>query len=147
MVFSQWLNSQRIFKRLAKALISLRVCAGWSEPLPVAQTTLLEISCSGSNVRYLKCKHRARGSQQSHHSHNCSVLFCFTCKQGISIHLAGEELAFCFTLHVHVIVLLLSCLFLCYVSFPRGALDWSVVCDISNKILSRGMWFPTMWNF
>ena len=30
------------------ALIRLRVCAGWSEPLLVAQTTLLEISCHGS---------------------------------------------------------------------------------------------------
>ena len=34
--------------RLAKALIRLRVCAGWSEPLLVAHTTLLEISCRGS---------------------------------------------------------------------------------------------------
>ena len=32
----------------AKALISLRVCAGWYEPLLVAHTTLLEISCTGS---------------------------------------------------------------------------------------------------
>ena len=39
-----------VFKRLAKALISLRVCAGWSESLLVAHTTLLEISCHGSNV-------------------------------------------------------------------------------------------------
>ena len=36
--------------RLAKALIRLRVCAGWSEPLLVAHTTLLEISCCGSYV-------------------------------------------------------------------------------------------------
>ena len=40
----------RIFKRLAKALIRLRVCAGWSEVLLVALTTLLEISCRGSNL-------------------------------------------------------------------------------------------------
>ena len=38
-----------IFKRQAKALIRLRVYAGWSEPLLVAHTTLLEISCRGSN--------------------------------------------------------------------------------------------------
>ena len=41
--------------RLAKSLISLRVCADWSEPLLVAHTTLLEISCLGSYafvVRY-----------------------------------------------------------------------------------------------
>ena len=36
--------------RLAKALIRLRVCAGWSEPLLVAHTTLLEISCRGSLI-------------------------------------------------------------------------------------------------
>ena len=48
MVFSQKINTHRIFKRLAKALIRLRVCAGWSEPLLVAHITLLEISCHGS---------------------------------------------------------------------------------------------------
>ena len=30
------------------SLIILRVCAGWSEPLLVANTTLLESSCCGS---------------------------------------------------------------------------------------------------
>ena len=49
MLFSQLLNNHRIFKQLAKALIRLRVCARWSEPLLVAHTTLLEISCCGSN--------------------------------------------------------------------------------------------------
>ena len=48
MVFSQLLNTHRILKRLAKALIRLRVCAGWSEALLIAHTTLLEISCIGS---------------------------------------------------------------------------------------------------
>ena len=42
-----------IFKRLAKALISLCVCAGWSEPLLVARTTLLEISCHGSFIKVI----------------------------------------------------------------------------------------------
>ena len=41
---------QRIFKRLAKALIRLRICTGWSEPLLVANTALLEILCRGSYV-------------------------------------------------------------------------------------------------
>ena len=36
------------------ALISLRVCAGWSEPLLVAHTTLLEILCTGSILLYLQ---------------------------------------------------------------------------------------------
>ena len=53
MMFRQLLNSHRIFKQLAKALISLRVCTGWSEPLLVAHTTLLEISCHGSNTNVL----------------------------------------------------------------------------------------------
>ena len=52
MMFSQKLNIHRIFKRLAKALIRLRVCAGWSEPLLVAHTTLLEISCRGSIIYF-----------------------------------------------------------------------------------------------
>ena len=48
MMFSQKLNTHIMFKRLAKALIRLRVCAGWSEALLDAHTTLLEISCRGS---------------------------------------------------------------------------------------------------
>ena len=38
----------RILKRLAKSQIRLGVCAGWSEHLLVAHTTLLEMSCRGS---------------------------------------------------------------------------------------------------
>ena len=38
MMFGQYLNSHRMSKRLAKALIRLGVCAGWSEPLLVAHT-------------------------------------------------------------------------------------------------------------
>ena len=55
MVFSQKLYSHRIFKPLAKALIRLRICAGWSEPLLVAHITLLEITCHGS---YHECERR-----------------------------------------------------------------------------------------
>ena len=40
MMLGQKLNSDRIFKRLAKALIRLHICAGWSEPLLVAHATL-----------------------------------------------------------------------------------------------------------
>ena len=46
------LTKYRILKRLAKALIRLRVCTGWFEALLVAHTTLLEISCAGS---YIEC--------------------------------------------------------------------------------------------
>ena len=49
MMFSQMLISYRIFKRQAKALIWLSIYAGWSKALLVAHTTLLEISCTGSN--------------------------------------------------------------------------------------------------
>ena len=50
MVFSKLLNNHRPLKRLAKTLIRLRVCTGWSEALLVAHTTctLLEILCTGS---------------------------------------------------------------------------------------------------
>ena len=49
-MFGQYLSIHRIFKRPAKALIRLRVCAGWSEPSLVAHSTLLEISCRGSFI-------------------------------------------------------------------------------------------------
>ena len=39
--------------QLAKTLISLRICTGWSEPLLAAYTTLLEISCHSSNSKLL----------------------------------------------------------------------------------------------
>ena len=43
-MLSQKLNSQIIIKRLAKGLIRLRLGAGWSEVLLLAQTTLLKKS-------------------------------------------------------------------------------------------------------
>ena len=48
MMFGQLPKNHRIFKQLANALIRLHIWAGWSEPLLVAHTTLLEISCHGS---------------------------------------------------------------------------------------------------
>ena len=54
MMFSQKLNTHIIFKQQAKALIRLRVCAGWSEALLVPHTWLLEISCTGSFHSLLK---------------------------------------------------------------------------------------------
>ena len=58
MIFSQYHNTHRKFKRLANALIRLRVCAGWSESSLVAHITSLEISCRGSFQR----RDDARGS-------------------------------------------------------------------------------------
>ena len=40
-------NRSIVFKWLAKDLIRLRTCAGWSKPLVLAHTTLLEISYCG----------------------------------------------------------------------------------------------------
>ena len=37
--------------RLAKAVTRLCVCGGWSDPLLVAHSTLLEISCHGSYAK------------------------------------------------------------------------------------------------
>ena len=50
MMFGQKFKNHGIFKRQVNALIRLRACAGWSEPLLVAHNILLEISCHGSNV-------------------------------------------------------------------------------------------------
>ena len=55
-MFSQELNTHKIYKQLAKALIRLHLCAGWSEALLVAHTTLLEIPCRRSYINaYPKC--------------------------------------------------------------------------------------------
>ena len=75
MMFSQNFNSHRIFKRITKALIRLRVCAGWSEPLLVAHTTLLEISCLGSyKIKGLLVTERINESVNAK-----TVLFVRTC--------------------------------------------------------------------
>ena len=55
MMFSQKPKSDRIFKHQAKALNRLRICAGWSEALLVAHTTLLEISYRGSFYSFAMC--------------------------------------------------------------------------------------------
>ena len=44
-----------MFRQPAKALISLSVCAGWSEPLLVAHTAL-EISCQGPYTSLVKAR-------------------------------------------------------------------------------------------
>ena len=46
----QMMLANGLSERLAKALIRLRVCAGWSEPLLVAHIILLEISCFGLSL-------------------------------------------------------------------------------------------------
>ena len=69
--FGQNIYSQRIFKRLAKILIRLRVCAGWYEHLQVAHITLLEISCRGSIISDTrKCV------QVPHLSNKCTTKSC-----------------------------------------------------------------------
>ena len=67
-MFSQLLKFCRIFERLAKALIRLRVCAGWFEPLLVAHTPLLEMSCRGLNFIGGFCGYViSRGSYRNAH--------------------------------------------------------------------------------
>ena len=48
-------NWSIVCKLLAKALIRLRICAGWSKPLVLAYTTLLEISYCGPFIGAKKC--------------------------------------------------------------------------------------------
>ena len=54
MIFGRWLGSHEVFKRLAKALIRLCVCAGWSEPLLVAHTSLLNVGNLMSWLKYVR---------------------------------------------------------------------------------------------
>ena len=53
-MFVQKLNIHIIFKRQAKALIRLCVCAGWSEHLLVEHITLLEISYHAAQIILFK---------------------------------------------------------------------------------------------
>ena len=71
-----WLNTHRIFKPPAKALIRLRVCAGWSEPFLVAHTRLLKISCHGSNNELTTTEFPSWNRQQP--QPNC-VTVCVLC--------------------------------------------------------------------
>ena len=61
MAFSQLLNNHIILKRRAKAMIRLRVCAGWSEALLIAHNTLLETSCTGSYSKNIRIYHECEG--------------------------------------------------------------------------------------
>ena len=47
MVIVWWFGTRGVFKQLANALVSLRLCAGWPGPLLGAHTTLSEGSCRG----------------------------------------------------------------------------------------------------
>ena len=89
----------RIFKRLTKALIRLHLLAGWSEPLLVAHTTLLEISCRSSNeviscvplfllslLRSIRLEKMALFLERSVTSQNC----CYCLKWG-AVRITGIE--------------------------------------------------------
>ena len=73
MMVSQYHNTRRKFNRLAKALIRLRVCAGWSESSLVAHITLLEISCRGSFQRRDDAHGSLRLAQDVIRYKNCGV--------------------------------------------------------------------------
>ena len=65
-------DTHKIFKRLAKALIRLRVCAGWSEALLVAHTILLEKGAQWLSDRVLDSRPRGRGFES--HRRHCVVI-------------------------------------------------------------------------
>ena len=62
------------FKRLAKALLRLHICAGWSKPLVLAHTTLLEISYCGPFIG-AKNALRLYTRTKLHLSHKAPVIF------------------------------------------------------------------------
>ena len=69
-----------MFKPLAKALIRLHVCAGWSEPLLVAHTTLLEISCHGSIIFKEPTQNlTVMADRQLYSQKFCQILLYTTC--------------------------------------------------------------------
>ena len=79
-----------IFKRLAKALISLHVRAGWSEPLLAAHTTLLEISCHGSyNKICVLCECMNVCEKQKTH-YNAFNVYCRELAPG-TVSLTGDR--------------------------------------------------------
>ena len=65
--------SHRIFKLPAKTQIRLRVCAGWSEAVLVAHTTLLEISSRGSNFNAYYNVKQLRNMQACAYASNAAV--------------------------------------------------------------------------
>ena len=60
--FGQYLN-QSIVKRLTKALIRLRVCAGWSEPLLVARKSHVAAQLSPILEIIHTCQHTYKSTQ------------------------------------------------------------------------------------
>ena len=56
MLIGLYLNSHIIVKRLAKAQIRLRICAGWSEPLLVAHTSGPFIGAKNTLRLYIRTK-------------------------------------------------------------------------------------------
>ena len=81
MMFSQQLNTNRIFKRVAKALIRLCACTGWSEALLVAHTTLLEISCHSLYVE----SYRVLNIKRSWFPVYLMCKCCDTCKESYRV--------------------------------------------------------------
>ena len=66
MIESQPVDSRRVFKRLAVALIRLRECASWSEPLLVAHTILFEMCIVlHAEIFHMPFKQNGRFQKQS----------------------------------------------------------------------------------
>ena len=67
------------------ALISLGICAGWSEPFLVTQTTLLEISCHSSlrKMEYLRRQIFAFLPQKHEDKYSRFLIFAVFCTRKI----------------------------------------------------------------
>ena len=73
-MFAQKLNTHKVFKRWAKALIRLRICTGWSEPYHIVENLMhwlkiLEVIFSFHSERALHIKKKS-----SMHTSNLSDL-------------------------------------------------------------------------
>ena len=71
MMFGKKLNIHRIFKWPAKALIRLRICSGWPEPLLVAHTSLLEPRFA---TQICQAEISVTTENQGHGRYGCEVL-------------------------------------------------------------------------
>ena len=122
MLFGQQLNTQRIFKRQVKALIRLRVRAGWSEPLLVAHTTLLEISCRGSfiNASILTYSILSREYRDPRQCFFCGSFLLVTLHIGVCcavVSVPGSLLVTCWERAYLFAVVCVCYVFLCCVTF------------------------------
>ena len=76
--FGQWLNSQWIFKRLAEALIRLRVWAGWSETAGRTYNIVGNLVSRHNYVADIKSRHNFQDKTTGRIRLNLWILFTVT---------------------------------------------------------------------